>query len=118
MIFSDPNPTLTDGLVSYCTVFRIHDILVWIRILIRGSMPLTNGSGSISDPDAAIFVIDLQDSNKKLTFCSKVFEGTVFLTIVLDDRRMIKRIWSRIWIQEALKHVDPVYPDPEYCYCI
>ncbi len=28
------------------TVFRIHDILVWIRIRIRGSMPLTNGSGS------------------------------------------------------------------------
>jgi hypothetical protein len=29
-------------------VFRIHNILVWIRIriLIRGSMPLTNGSGS------------------------------------------------------------------------
>jgi hypothetical protein len=26
-------------------VFRIHDILVWIRIRIRGSMPLTNGSG-------------------------------------------------------------------------
>ncbi len=25
-------------------VFRIHDIFVWIRI--RGSMPLTNGSGS------------------------------------------------------------------------
>jgi hypothetical protein len=25
-------------------VFRIHDILVWIRI--RGSMPITNGSGS------------------------------------------------------------------------
>ncbi len=25
------------------SVFRIHDILVWIRI--RGSMPLTNGSG-------------------------------------------------------------------------
>jgi hypothetical protein len=25
-------------------VFRIHEILVWIRI--RGSMPLTNGSGS------------------------------------------------------------------------
>ncbi len=27
-------------------VFWIHDILVWIRIRIRGSMPLTNGSGS------------------------------------------------------------------------
>ncbi len=26
-------------------VFRIHDILVWIRIRIRGSMPLTDGSG-------------------------------------------------------------------------
>jgi hypothetical protein len=27
-------------------LLRIHDILVWIRIWIRGSMPLTNGSGS------------------------------------------------------------------------
>ncbi len=27
-------------------VLRIHDILVWIRIRIRGSIPLTNGSGS------------------------------------------------------------------------
>ncbi len=26
-------------------VFRIHDILVWIQIRIRGSMPLTDGSG-------------------------------------------------------------------------
>ncbi len=35
----------------------IHDILVRIRS--RGSIPLTNGSGS------AIFVIDLQDANQK-----------------------------------------------------
>jgi hypothetical protein len=52
-------------------VFRIHDILVWIRIRIHGSMPLTNGSGSgswILDPDPAIFVIDLQDASKKLIF--------------------------------------------------
>jgi len=28
-------------------VLRIHDILVWIRIRMGGSMPLTNGSGSI-----------------------------------------------------------------------
>jgi hypothetical protein len=27
-------------------VLRIHDILWWIRIRIRGSMPLTSGSGS------------------------------------------------------------------------
>ncbi len=26
-------------------VLRIHDIFGWIRIRIRGSMPLTNGSG-------------------------------------------------------------------------
>jgi hypothetical protein len=26
-------------------VLRIHDIYVWVRIWIRGSMPLTNGSG-------------------------------------------------------------------------
>ncbi len=39
-------------------VFRIYDILVWIRIRIRGSMPLMEPD---SDPDAdpAIFVIDL-----------------------------------------------------------
>ncbi len=43
-------------------VLRIHDILVWIRIWIRGSMPLTNGSGSGS----FYFIIDFQDANKKL----------------------------------------------------
>ncbi len=41
-----------------------------IRILIRGSMPLTDGSGSDSDPDAdpdpSIFITDLKDANKKL----------------------------------------------------
>jgi hypothetical protein len=35
-------------------VFRIHDILVWIH------MP------RLMDPDPAIFVIDLQEANKKL----------------------------------------------------
>ncbi len=41
-------------------VFQIHDILMWIRIRIRGvCLPLM-------DPDPAIFVIDLQDANKKL----------------------------------------------------
>jgi hypothetical protein len=32
--------------VLFTSVFRIHNILVWIRIRIRGSMPLTNGSVS------------------------------------------------------------------------
>ncbi len=30
-------------IIANLAVFRIHDILEWIRI--RGSMPLTNGSG-------------------------------------------------------------------------
>jgi hypothetical protein len=40
-------------------VLRIYDILVWIRI--RGSMLLTN-----ADSDTDIFIIDLEDANKKL----------------------------------------------------
>jgi hypothetical protein len=46
-------------------------ILVWIRIRIRGSMPLTNGSGSF------YFLIDLQDANKKLIL-KKVFLHITF----------------------------------------
>jgi hypothetical protein len=38
-------------------VFWIHGILV--RIQIRGSVPLTYGSGSGSAPDPALFVRDL-----------------------------------------------------------
>ncbi len=34
------------------TVFRTHDILVWTRIRIRGSMPLTNGSGFGFGPES------------------------------------------------------------------
>jgi hypothetical protein len=48
----------------YLAVFRIHDILMWIRI--RGSMPLMD-----SDPDPSIFITDLQDANKKLIFLKK-----------------------------------------------
>jgi hypothetical protein len=61
------------------SVLRIHDILAWIRI--RRSMPLTNGPDSDPDPDAAIFVTDLQDAKRKLIlkinfFCLLLFEGT------------------------------------------
>jgi hypothetical protein len=55
-------------------VLRIHDILVWIRIRIRGSMPLTNGSGSF------YFITDLKmpikADLKKQFFCILLFEGT------------------------------------------
>jgi hypothetical protein len=45
-------------------VLRIHDILVWIRIPIFGSIHLTNGSGFGSGSCYCIFIIDLQDANK------------------------------------------------------
>ncbi len=35
----------------YSTVLRIHDILVWVRI--RGSTPLTNGTGFGSGSDSS-----------------------------------------------------------------
>ncbi len=88
------------------------------------------------DPDPAIFVIDLQDANKKLIkkkfFCLLLFEDTftsfskikspkevtnqqesrVFLLFLLGDR------WIRI--QETPKHTDPTGPDsdqdPQHCY--
>ncbi len=45
-------------------VLRIHDILGWIQIRIReSSLWLMDPD---SDPDPAIFVIDLQDASKKL----------------------------------------------------
>jgi hypothetical protein len=65
-------------------VLRIHDILAWIRI--RGSMPLTNGSGLGSDP--AIFVIDPQDANKKLIFFKK--SAYYFLKVHLHHFLKIK----------------------------
>jgi hypothetical protein len=57
-------------LLSPATSVPDHDIFVWIRIRIHESVPLTNGSDLDSDPDSdlapVIFVIDLQDANKKL----------------------------------------------------
>jgi hypothetical protein len=37
-------------------------------------MPLTNGFDPDSDPDPAIFVIDLQDANKKMFSCLLLFK--------------------------------------------
>jgi hypothetical protein len=61
--------------INVFAVFRIHDILVWIRIL---------------DPDPAIFVIDLLDASKKLIFkhnffCLLHLEGT--LTLFFKDKK-------------------------------
>jgi hypothetical protein len=58
-------------------VLRIHDILVWIRIRIRRSMPLTNGSG---------FVINLQDANN-----NKFFTKVVLLHLHNFQRLKVKK---------------------------
>ncbi len=62
-------------------VLRIHDILVWIRI--RGTMPLTNGSGPI-------FIIDLQDANQKIIFFNGSFSTYYFLKVLLHHFSKVK----------------------------
>jgi hypothetical protein len=63
--------SLAHNQVSYQPVFRI---LVWIRIRIRGSVPLTNG------PDSAIFPHGpsrrQQKANFKKVFLLITFKGT------------------------------------------
>jgi hypothetical protein len=81
------------------------------------------------DPDPSIFIIDLQDTNKKLTFilkkffCILLFEGT-FTSFFKDkrSRRSHKTVEillfllndRRIRIKEDRKHVDPVDPHPHH----
>ncbi len=91
---------------------RIRDILVWIRI-----WPMD------PDPDPAIFVLDLQDANKKpikkkffwlLHFSkskkSKRSHKTVRIKIFLT----IFAWWQRDPDPGGPKHVDPVEPDSEH----
>ncbi len=69
------------------------EIEVWttvLRIRIRGSMPLTNGSGS------CFFFIDLQDANKKQFFfkklsCLLLFEGTCTMYIIFQRQKLKKK---------------------------
>ncbi len=91
-IMTDPGGPKTCG--SYGSVFRIHEILGWIRIRIRESMPLTTGSGAwirirSLDTDPAIFVIDLQYASKKLFF-NTIFSAYYFLKVHLRHFSKIK----------------------------
>jgi hypothetical protein len=68
--------------VFYLPVLRIHDILVWIWTQIRGSMPLTNGSGSGSRRPKNMWIRiqeaqkqvdpDPQHSNKYVQFITQI----------------------------------------------
>jgi hypothetical protein len=85
-----------------------------------------------ADPDPSIFIIDLQDANKKLILkkkfsCILNFEGT-FTSFFKDKKSKRSQIVEikvffyyiglMIRIQEAQKHVDPVDPDsdPQHCH--
>ncbi len=76
-------------------VFRIHDIMVWIWIRIRGSMPLSNGFGSGSftfrhwpsrrQKNNNIYIKDKKSKRSH----KKQEESRFFLLYLLDDRLMI-----------------------------
>jgi hypothetical protein len=66
-----------------------------IQIRIRGSVPLTTGSGPVSDP--ALFINGFQDANKKYIFCLSLFEGT--FTSVFKDKKSYRRYKSRVEIK-------------------
>jgi hypothetical protein len=87
--------------VSYLkAVLRRDDIL--LRIRIRGPMPRTNGSGQDSDPDPAIFIIHLQDANKKIYFfkkkfvCLFFFEGTFTLFYHFSNIKSQKEVTKHL----------------------
>jgi hypothetical protein len=101
-------------------VFRIHDILVWIRIRIRESMPLTNGSGTFTS-----FFKDKKSKRSHKRVRIKVFlmikgsgsgarSGSTPLTNGSGSARP-KNIWIR-WIRNtALEDPDqrsPLHANP------
>jgi hypothetical protein len=92
--------------LNFKAVLRIHDILGWIRIRIwiRGSMPLTNGSGSGCGSGSCYFRHwPSQDANKKLIF-KKVFLLITFwryMYIIFKDKkskRSRKAVGSKVFI--------------------
>ncbi len=74
----------------FLTVFLIHDILVWIRIRIRGSMPLTNGSGFGSWIRILLFPSLTLQMPAKNKFFSTVFSAFYFLKVHLHYFSKIK----------------------------
>ncbi len=79
----------------YCkAVLRIHDILGWIRIRIRGSMPLTNGSGFGSGSGSWIRILLFSSLTFKMPaktqFFNTIFSAYDFLKLHLHHFPKIK----------------------------
>ncbi len=83
----DTSASPTNQVRTFCKVWhchwpvlRIHDILVWIRIPIRGSEPPTNGSGFGSGCGSGSFYFHHWPSRcqQKTNFIQKVFLHVTF----------------------------------------
>jgi hypothetical protein len=80
----------------HLAVLRIHDILGWIRIRIRGSMPLTNGSGSGFGSGYGSWIRILLFSSltfkiqQKTSFFHTIFSAYYFLKLHLHHFLKIK----------------------------
>jgi hypothetical protein len=75
-------------------VLRIHDILGWIRIRIRGSIPLTNGSGSGFGSGSWIRILLFSSLTFKMPaknlFFNTIFSAYYFLKLHLHNFSKIK----------------------------
>jgi hypothetical protein len=71
-------------------VLGIHDILGWIRIRIRGSMPLTNGSGSGSWIRILLFSSLIFKMPAKKNFFNTIFSAYYFLKVHFHHFSKIK----------------------------
>jgi hypothetical protein len=85
---------------GFWPVLRIHEILVWIRIRIRGSMPLTNGSGFRTGPGSvSVFLSGILNAfwrkiSKKITvrpFFAQIQQVIKGAEIYFDFKKSCKR---------------------------
>ncbi len=83
----------------WVALLRIHDILGWIRIWIRGSMPLTNGSGCGCWSGSCHFRHWPSEGANKKTKKKKIF-AYYFLKVLVhhfEDKKS-KRSHKAVWI--------------------
>jgi hypothetical protein len=51
-----------------------------------------------ADPDPDIFVIDLQDANKKNNFLTKFFSANYFLKVHLHHKKSKRTVESKVFL--------------------